>query len=283
MSVQIPVDSATIQHLIRQIPEGQETIFDFVGEGGESVKKVEVSRRVLQPEVPELPVEMPIARAKKRCHTFNDIDTFADYLIREASADRSIILADVDRREIIAVLDETNPLDREQVRLKAIEHPLFTPWSEVIQESIPVLDFALFIMQHRRAVTDPDGRELALLFSQVKMSKAITVMSGVGKKSINGIIAEVEIQGERKGMPMELPETITVNLPLFVGTSPQEIEIDLLVTNRGESVVVYATAADVEQQRIVAFEEMVTKLKAKTGHLVGLGSIAEKNWETLRR
>lgn len=272
-------DSLSVEHLIRKIPDGQETIFDLLDEGGESVRKIEITRRKLQPELPLSMPEQEIARAKARSHVFNDIVAFSEYLNREASDISSLVLADVNSRTITAVLDEDQEGDREMVTLRAVEHPLFTPWGRMLGEAVSVVDFALFVMQHRRAVVVPDGRELAHTFSQVKMSKAIQMWTGTGKKSLNGVICEVEIAGERKGAPVELPETIAIETPLFVGTSPQRIELDLLVTNIGERVVVYATAADVEEQRIKAFEEMVAILKEKTGQLVGLGQVQHRAWD----
>jgi hypothetical protein len=274
-------DTMTIEHLLRRVPEGEETIFDLLAEGGDKVKTIEIKRRKLQPELPQQLPEPEIARCRARNHVFNDIDTFAGFLNREAENEGSVVLADVDERTITAVLDENDESDNEQVTLRAIEHPLFTPWGRLLNQAIPVIDFSLFVMQHRRAVIDPDGRELAMLFSQVKMSKAVSIFSGVGKKTLNGVMVDVEIAGERKGMAVELPESIVINVPLFVGTSPQRIEIDLLVTNKGEYVVVYATAADVEQQRIIAFEEMVAKLKESTGMLVGLGKVQHRDWRTV--
>ncbi len=272
----------TVEHLLRNIPEGKETIFDLLDEGGESVKTIDVRRRVLQPEPPIPPVEKDVARAKARCHLFNDITTFAGYLKREADAEGAIVLACVDERVITAVLDENDDRDNETIRFAAIEHPLFVPWGGLLENPMGVVDFALFAMKHRRAIIDPDGRELAMTFSQVKMSKAVSIFTGVGKKSLNGVMVDVEIAGERKGMVVDLPETIVIEVPLFVGTSPQRIEIDLLVTNRGNNVVVYCTAADVERQRIVAFEEMVGTLAEATGMLVGLGSIQTRDWNTVR-
>lgn len=272
----------SIDHLIRHVPEGQETIFDLLDAGGKSVKTIEVKRRALQPEPVIPPVEKDIARARARAHVFNDITTFAGYLKREASAVGAVILANVDERVITAVLDENDETDNESVNFSAIEHPLFVPWGRLLNQPISVLEFALFCMQHRRAIIEPDGRELAMTFSQVKMSKAVTVQTGMGKKSLNGVMVDVEIAGERKGMVVDLPETITINVPLFVGTTPQRIEIDLLVTNRGDNVVVYATAASVEEQRIYAFEEMVGTLADATGMLVGLGAVKTRDWALVR-
>lgn len=274
-------ETVTIEHLLRRVPEGEETIFDLLDEGGENVKTIEIKRRKLQPELPQQLPEPDISRAQARNHVFNDLDSFADYLVRCGNSETSVVLADTESRIISAVLDESNEFDRERVLLQAIQHPLFVPWQRLLQGAIPVIDFALFIMQNRRAVVEPDGRELAMIFSQVKMSKAIAILSGVGKKSLNGVMVDVEIAGERKGMAVDLPETIAIEVPLFVGTSAQRIEIDLLVTNKGENVVVYATAADVEHQKIIAFEEMVKRLKESTGHLVGLGTIAHRDWRTV--
>ncbi len=274
-------ETMTIEHLLRRVPEGEETIFDLLDEGGDKVKTIEIKRRKLQPELPQQLPEPDIARASARHHVFNDIEAFADYVVRCGNSETSLILADAQLRQIVAVLDESNEFDRELVSLNAIQHPLFSPWQRLLSGAVPVVDFALFVMQNRRAVIDPNGRELAMLFSQVKMSKAVSIFSGVGKKTLNGVMVDVEIAGERKGMAVDLPETIAIEVPLFVGTSAQRIEIDLLVTNKGENVVVYATAADVEHQKIIAFEEMVKRLKESTGHLVGLGTIAHRDWRTV--
>jgi hypothetical protein len=270
-----------IGELIRSVRQGQETIFDLIGENGASVRRIEVSQRKLQPE---LPVQMPepdVARALARAHVFNDVEAFSAYLNRNGSKDASIILADVEEQTIVAVLNEDEMTDREQIVLQAVEHPLFSPWAKMLGTPIGVVDFALFIMQHRRAVDKPDGRELAMIFSQVKMSKQVTVATGVGKKSLNGVMVDVEIAGEKKGVAVELPESIQISAPLFVGTSPQVIEIDLLVTNMGERVVVYCTATDVESARIAAFEEMIDSIKEQTGQLVGLGQVKHRSWSTV--
>lgn len=270
--------SETLDELLRTVQAGRETVFDFLDEDDEPIRRIEIARRDLQPEI--LP-EPPIARAEARNHVFHDLEAFCEYVTRESDA-HCLVLADVNSREIVAVLNETQETDRESVTLKAVEHPLFAPWSQLLDTPISVVGFALFCMKHRRAVVDPDGRELAMTFSQVKMSKAITLQTGVGKKSINGVMVDVEIAGERKGVAVELPETITIEVPLFVGTAPQQIELDLLVTNKGDDVVAFLTAADVERQRIAAFEEMVSTIKATTGRLVGLGCVQHREWKTLR-
>lgn len=271
-----------VANFLRGVSEGQESIIDVINEvdeEGKAIKRIAFGCRKLQPEPP---VEAAVATAKARSHEFNDLSAFAEYLKREANGDGCVVLADVSRRQFLAVLDEHEPTDRETISMAAVEHPLFTPWGQMLDRAVPVLEFALFAMKNRRAVIEPEGRELALTFSQVKASKSITTQVGVGKKSINGMMVELEIAGEKKGVPVELPEVIKVELPLFVDTQPQVIEIDLLVTEGREGIVVFATAADVEEQRILAFEQMVNRLRDETGMLVGLGRVQHRNWETVR-
>ena len=266
-----------VAELLSTLIEGQETVFDLVDALGGSGKRLEVSYRPVQPIQPD------VARALAVDHKFHDTDAFCQYLMRVGSKETSVVLADVNRRQIVAILDESMRDDRERVTLDALEHPLFTPWSRLLEKPLPVIDFALFVMQHRRAVLAPDGRDLALMFSQIKMSKAISIFKGVGKKSLNGVLVDVEIAGEKKGVPIELPETITIQVPLFVGTELQAIELDLLVTCvKGDEVVVFITAADVESQRIAAFEAIVDKIREVTGHLVGLGEIHEREWRVVK-
>jgi hypothetical protein len=273
-----------IERLIRKLDDGRETVFDMMDEiiqddDGEQVgvRKIMIGSRQLQPEQPQYMPEPPLARALARSHTFHDVHTFASYL--EQNGDEStLVLADVKRRCVTAVLSENDQEDRELVTLVAVEHPLWTPWGELLDRDIPVLEFALHCMRQRRAIVEPDARELALTFSQVKMSKAITVQSGTGAKSLNGVMVQVEIQGQKKDQLVELPESIVVNLPLFVGTEPQQITIDLLVTARGTDVVVNAVAADVEAQRIAAFEQFVGIIREKVDVTVGLGVVGQRAW-----
>lgn len=268
----------SIESLIRVVPEGRETVFDLMDEGGEVVRTLRVGSRELQPEPPEAPV---VAPARARCHTFYDADAFAAYLNREAASAKSIALADFESQSIVAVLDEGSEEDREQVSLKAKPHPLLQPWLSMIGNIVPVTEFALFIMKNRRTIIEPDGRELAMVFSQVKMSKSLQIHTGVGKKAINGVVATVEIAGQKQDQVIELPETISLQLPLYLGTEPQVIELDLLVTEHRDQAVVCVTAADLEVKRVEAFRSMVAKIGEETNVLVGLGVVAERDWRVI--
>jgi hypothetical protein len=266
--------------IIREIPPGQETILDLLDEGGESVRRIEVSHRQLQPEPPVQLAEAAIARAKARNHVFHDIESFTKYLGREEYSGESLALADVYSRKIVCVLSEADPEDRETVAFVATDHPLFKPWQGILNKAIDATEFAVFCQKYRRTIKRPDGRELALLFSQIRMAKTVTVAQGVGKKSLNGVMIEVDIGGNKQGHVVDLPESITVECPLFIGSESLEIDIDLLVDEKQDRVIVYATAPDIEAKQVEAFESLV-QVVSQSGVLVGLGVIQHREWETV--
>jgi hypothetical protein len=277
-----PENELTLEHLIRRVPEGQETIFDLMAEGGERVRKIEISRRKLQPEAPVQMPEPEVARAKARSHVFHDVATFSRYINRESSAeDCSIVLADVQARQIVCVLHEDEDTDRESVSFAATDHPLFKPWLGMLNKPIDATEFALFCQKYRRTIIQPNGKELALVFSQIRMAKTVTVAQGVGKKALNGVMVEIEIAGQKQDSLIDLPDSITIKCPLFIGSEPLEIEIDLLVAEKNNQVVVYATAPDIEAKQVEAFESIVEKVREDSGLLVGLGQVKHRDWEVV--
>lgn len=274
-------DPNSLEHLITVAKEGETTVFDLLNEGGESVRAIEISRRQLQPEAK---TELAIARAKARQHEFHDASTFAAYIKREASdLELTIVLGDVARRTVVCVLDEDHKFDRETVSFVAKQHPLFDEWEALLRVGeVEVMDFAKLCQKLRRTIVTPDGRELALVFSQVKMAKTITVNRGVGKSALNGVMVHTEIGGKKQDSIVDLPDSITIKAPLFVGTEPIEIEIDLLVDGKGDQVTVTATAPDLEAKRIEAFEQLVATIREQSGLLVGLGSVQHRDWNLVR-
>lgn len=278
-----------LEHKLRVLPEeGYETVFDLKGDGGETVKSIEITRKKLPDDVPHVIPETPIKGPLSRAHTFNDVESFIEYVHKEATQ-RAVILGDIKNRRVTCVLDEAGAYpygnsdvkcEQECVYFEPIEHPLFTPWTKLSGWN-EVREFAMFLMQNRRAVAEPDGMDLAYVFSQVQMSKAITLQAGVGKKAINGVVCEVDIAGEKKGMPVELPDSIVLSLPIFVGGKPIRIIVDLHVTHRSDAIMVFCSFSDVEAQKIEAFEQMLAMIRNETGRLVGLGRVQLTDWRRL--
>jgi hypothetical protein len=267
-----------VSDVLRKLTSGKETLFDVqdcVDELGD-FSRISIGLRDLEP----IHNEREIARADARSHVFQSLKAFCLYLSRESKLEHSVVLADVSSSKITAVLDEDEEGDRETISFSATPHPLFAPWAALLNKPIRVLDFALHVMQHRSSVLEPDGRELALMFSQIKASKNITKRVGIGSKSLNGVMVELQIGSEKHSAEVDLPESITISAPIYLDTEPVEIVLDLLVTESQQGdLVVFLTASVLEQTRLDVFNSMVGRIEEETGLIVGLGVISHRPWK----
>jgi len=269
-----------ISDVMRKVTSGKETLFDVqdhVDDLGD-FKRISIGIRDLEP----IREEREIARAEARNHVFHSLEAFNLYLDREAKSDSAVVLADVSRSVVTAVLDEADEGDRETVSFAATPHPLFAPWLAILNKPVKVIDFALHVMQQRSSVAQPNGRELALMFSQIKASKNITKRVGVGAKALNGVMVELQIGSEKHSAEVELPESITITSPIYLDTDPVEIVFDLLVTENAQGdLVVFLTAPILEQTRFQVFRDMVDKIQDATGLIVGLGVVNHRPWKLI--
>lgn len=273
------METELVSELLRRVEGEQETVFDIAEKDG--VRRIEVVRRKALPETRK--EDLPLARAQARSHVFHDINAFAAYCERECNDDSSVGLADVETETITVVLDESLIAGRESVTFAAKIHPLFKPWLNLLGTAIPVIDFSIFAQKNRRSIKKPDGREVALIFSQIKLAKAVEINRGVGKRALNGVMVHTEIAGSKQDALLELPEEIHLHCPVYLGSAPQDIILDVLVTEgRNEDVVVYLTSPEIEAVRVEAFEGFVKFLQeSSNGAVIGLGKIEHKKWETV--
>lgn len=276
-----PTDDTQREELhgfMRELRNGEESIIDLLTELDPEhgpVKKVQFATRRL----PDLEPER--ARAAARNHEFHSLEAFCQYLDRESEESSCVVLADVDASQITAVLDESDEKDREQISFLAKIHPKLDRWQKLLGKKITVQDFALFVMENRSAVLEPNGRDLALTFSSVKASKQITKHVGIGNKSLNGIVVQLQVGSEKHDMPVELPERIVIVTPIYLDTDPVEVTLDLLVTECNDSLVVILNAPELEEAKMRVFEQMVEQVKSDTGLIVGLGKVKSRDWKTV--
>lgn len=277
-----------IANLIRHFPAGNETVFDIVQAADGKNVTLSIGHRQLQPERPNHPLR---AESPGRGHKFNEIDGFCAYIEKYMTAN-TVVLADMVNLTISAVLDDRAQQGVEVVSLQPIVHPTFKPWNSIIDKELPVLDFATHCMKHRRTISHFDGRdvtsalpagkELAFLFSQIQANSTISMSAGQGKKSINGLIIKTEIQGKLHAEPVDIPDTLSILCPLFVGCDEAEIPIDVLVTCRNQKdVVVLCTAPSLLLAMTETFEYMVERVKQIQGVVASLGSVAYRDWDYL--
>jgi hypothetical protein len=185
---------------------------------------------------------------------------------------------------VYAVLNERAPDGFEVVSFRPQVHPLFEPWLEVLDTAMPIRQFVDFLIGNRRQVIYPDAKALVMDLAQVKLSRNVELMQGFGKHSINGIKITTDIAGEAKGVSIELPDTITINVPLYVAQTYQDVDIDLVIDGTEKTgVMVTLKSADAATSRVGAFEQFVRDMKESLGetYTIGLGTPKHGTWATL--
>lgn len=279
----------TVKKLISTVTPGRETILDvareMVGEGEKATPKTSlvVSSRKLNPEAPRAPTRQ---ESPPRSHNFLSAKSLADYLSRYGSRE-TVVFADPHEETIQAVINETAEKGFEVVTMKPQTHPLWAPWEEKCGEKMDIRDFARFVMENRRSISTPDGRELALTFSQVRASISVEVMAGRGQArgqdSVNGLVVRTRVQsGQEQSSMVELPDTITLSVPLYVDSPRRQVEVDLLVEAETDGrVSVTISAGTVAEARVACFEGMVADIRKaiqETGAVLTFGSVAHGQW-----
>lgn len=274
-----------IRDMIENLNVGEVTVFDLA-KGPESKLTVTL-KRDLPPE-PRQPVRK---ESPARGHTFFDAAGLGAYLAKYGTAD-TVVFVDPSEEEMHAVIEETATRGFETLSMIPAEHPLWIPWQKLIHDgAIEVKSFADFINEHRRdivSVTDgePDGRELALMFRQIKASAKIERMAGKGKNAVNGLIVTSKVQGVEKNEPIDLPDSFTIDVPLYVGLGRETFQLDLSVdVDPDAEVTVTVTAAAVEEARVRQFEAMAAIVRASVkekGGTVVMGVPLRTEWSYLR-
>lgn len=273
-----------LSEFLEGVNVGEVTALDVTGEPGD--RKLTISSRKLNPEAPRAPDR---AESPARAHVLHSAESLADYIRRYGSS-KSVVLADVGGEAIYATLDETARGGFERVVMRPAIHPLWAPWAAKAGLTTKIEDFAEFVAQHRRSVVAPPGRELVITLSQVKATVKVEIHKGRGKNSINGVVVTTDIKGGgQQTETVELPDSITLLVPLYVGTEPQQIELDLtLKANAQGEVGVAITAGTVAEARLQAFARMVETVKAGcagveggAGAVFGYGKPETKDWDYL--
>ena len=284
-----PVAAATLAEIIRKNPTGQETILDIAREAlpdGKEAVRLSIENRQLNPEAPPAPIR---AASPRRAHTLFDGPGLVAYLAKYKT-DNTVVLIDPITRQITAILDEKAPDGFEALTVKPQFHPSFIPWFELLtQRTVPVLKFAAFVLTHRRTISEPDGRELALTFSQIRSATKIEVQRGCGAKALNGIMVQSEIQGSSTDELVDLPEELTIETPILLSGDPAEITIDLTLAAGAPDaetvtkVNMTVTSPNLEETIVAEFEKIAAAVRGIAGVTVALGRDEYDPWDYIGR
>jgi len=283
----IPTGDA-VQDLITRISDSQQTVMDVVttqDEAGNTIKKLIVEKRKVAAEDPRPLVK---EESKPRSHIFYNVKGFVDFLTKYGK-DTTVVFSNPNEGRVQAVLDDR--LDRggtEIVTFEPLIHPRWATWAQLLAvRRVALAQFADFLGWNRRAIIEPDGRDLMLMLSQVKGSTSIELYQGKGKRALNGLLIKTNIQGSKGEEIVELPETITLQVPLYVQTQPVDVEIDLCIetTPDGTGIFVTLNSGDVLDAKLQAFDEMcfaLEPLKKTPGMVVTMGAPDYAEWNYLK-
>lgn len=272
-----------IRNFIRRVASGEENAIEVteqLTDDGAKHVVLALQNRKINAEAPAAPIRL---ESPRRCHVFYEAGSLAVYLDKYKT-DNTVVMADPQERTIYATLDEKAVDGFEVLVLRPQVHPLFAPWQAVIGKTVRMTDFAEFIMRNRRSIANPNGKALALTFSQITAAISVTVHRGRGTKVLNGVLVKTEIQGQETTDPVELPDELTLEVPLYVGTKAMPLTCDLLLSTATDDdgeheVVVNVTSSELEEARVKSFEEMMQALSKVQGIILGWGSPQTAAWD----
>lgn len=252
-------DERTIQDALTKIKNREVTAIELKnvldGDGGPDFQKLVIETKRQAPERQETP---------PRRHTFNAVAGFIDY-VQTYGGNNTAVYADVGQSEIIAVLDEKAVHGVELLSLKPAIHPRWKPWRDLINKSVKLSDFVLFLRTNRKAITEPSGEEVLVLFSQVRANTQIELHQGRGNGAQNGVLIKSKVIGGAAGENVvDIPDKIRVHSPIYVAGEPRDVDLDVLVeaSSDGLGVTVRVSSADILEAEINAFEDVVEDLDA---------------------
>ena len=243
---------------LRNAVDGQSTVFDIAREAGvgDEPGKVKVELSHL--------VHTPVRReSRKRSHALQSAQAVVDYVEKYGGSNTVVFIDASDHRQVTAVLDETAPLGREEVSFSADLHPRLKSWMEVaLAPPMKAKAFAAFLARHRGDLLDMDGigMGVALTFRQIRLAKEVEAQFGTGKTGTNGVMVKHKITGQA-GEVVELPDQISLTVPMFVGGYKRPLKADLLYDGSGDDVQITVVLPTLDDDIREAFQAMANLVR----------------------
>ena len=241
----------------------------------DGTKKVTVllERRKIMPERMESPA---------RSHQFCDVDGFTEYVGNNKTTD-TVVFCDVNETTIFAVLDDKAPKGFEIITLVPPYHPEFALLAEtLLDKTLGIQEFARAVMRNKRVIKDTAGhsaRNLAMIMQQIVVASETKQFIGDGKKQVNGLVTKTTIKaGSDVTDELEIPDSFTVELPIYINTDPKRFDVDITITTKQQGVVAVVDCPELEVKKYEVFEEMVAGLKNLAGVSVVYGRPGRCDW-----
>jgi len=243
----------------------------MLADGKEQVT-LDMRRTKIMPERMESPA---------RSHVFNEVVGFVAYLAARWTKNM-IIFADVPNTVIFAVLDDKAEHGFEQVRFEVLYHPEFILLAKTLLDStMDMMTFARNLMRNRNVLAgDPEkAKQLSLMMRQITVSSKITACSGVGAKTINGIMCTTEAKAGVAEDQIDLPDSIAVKVPIYIDSDPVQFDIDLTITaDRGGKVEITTDNPELEVRKYEVFQLIMGRVDESNDVIVTMGKPMTKEW-----
>ena len=241
-------------------------------EGGKENVTLELVRKRIMPERMESPA---------RAHIFYDAVGFSKYVEREKQTD-TVIFADVENSVIYAVLNDRAEKGFEKVSLAPPYHPEFKLLKEtLLDSSMDIMRFARNLMRNRNVLAgEPEkAKQLAMMMQQITVSSKITACFGVGAKSVNGIMCTTEAKAGVAEEQIELPDSVAVEVPIYINTDPVQFDIDLTITaNKAGQVDIATDNPEMNVRKYEVFQGILEKVREVGDVIVTLGVPITSEW-----
>lgn len=251
-------DTTKLGEFLREVKQGEENVIEVVRElaedGSESKTTLALQNRLLFPESAPAPEKK---ESPRRAHVFHDVDSLIVYLEKNKTKN-TVALADMPHNRISVVLDEKAKNGLEIVTLVPAYHQLFQPWGAITNEyKRTASSFMRFVRQNRCAIIEPT--EMTVLFER-----------------IHNMLYKADSHGQ--GIEHE---TLIVECPIYTGTEPVQIEIELFpeVGVNGTTVTAYSPLLLTIIRN--AFVSIANQLVLEQHIMTGLGSLNYDEWEYL--
>lgn len=251
-------------------------IFDFADEqSGARVVPLDGADHVLlidrQDErcVETIDVERFMA-TPNRAHGTTQLDTpasFVDYTNRVAPATFDLY-ADIDARQVVAVLnpqrcDGPTWQDHRAV-LTLGRHPSWRRWLDVDGKLLTQEQFAVHVQECSGDIAEPPAMDLLEIAETLTLNVGAKVSSAVRLRDGQRHLVFDETVDAKAGYEREVdvPERLSLHVPIFEGCDPEEITVRLLYRSRDgvKFLIQIVDRADRERQ---AFTEAVDLIGAE--------------------
>ncbi len=265
-----------LKKFLSEIEDGACNVLSVVKKtlpGGDGISTVKLERKRAMPERMESP---------KRAHIFHDADGFVKYLGRFQNENMRVF-ANLETCQIDCVLDESAKDGFEVVTLIPMEHPQFTLLdSTLIKPAVLTMKrLALNVMRNRAVIVDTQqqsARDLAMIMQQITVSTKTKAHTGTGVHAINGFIVETNVKAGPVDELVELPDTIAVELPIYLNTEPKKFGIDITIGIEHNEPSAVIDCPELITKKLEVFQEIVAPIKKMDGVFVAAGQRQTGAW-----